>query len=120
MTRIRKLAVSAAAIGALAAPIVGATIAQAGTNGQQVAVSTYYSDEVDVCGYNQNGTHTCTGWFATPGSGYTGRAGYWFKGTVDIYGLNDNTGTQRHVTCNVPTSQSGNWTYCDGRSNKAL
>ncbi|MGW7819992.1 hypothetical protein ACWGLF_18025 [Streptomyces puniciscabiei] len=120
MTGIRKLTVAVAAVGVLVAPLVGATTAQAGSNGQQVKVSTYYSDEVDVCGYNQNGNYACTGWFATPGSGYTGVAGYWFHGTVDISGLNDDTGKERYATCNVPTSQSGNWTYCDGRSNRSL
>ncbi|MER6029828.1 hypothetical protein [Streptomyces sp. NPDC001851] len=97
-----------------------ATPAQAGTNGQQVAVSTWHSDKARVCGYNQNHTYACTPWFSTPGSGWYGVAGYWFKGDVFITGVNAVTGAARHVTCNIPKSQSGDWTLCDGRRHRDL
>ncbi|MFJ5532959.1 hypothetical protein [Streptomyces sp. NPDC093261] len=97
-----------------------ATPAQAGTNGQQVAVSTWHSDKARVCGYNQHNKYACTPWFRTPGSGYYGAPGYWFAGTVLITGVNEVTGHAYKATCGVPKSQSGNWTYCDGRSHKTL
>ena len=120
MTPIRKAAIAVAALGAAALPLTGATAASAGTNGQQVAVSTYYSDKVQVCGHNQNNAWVCTGYFNTPGTGYTGRAGYWYKGQVTITGVRNSPHQVRTAYCNIPVSQSGDWSYCNGRSNRTL
>ncbi|GHC65051.1 hypothetical protein [Streptomyces cinnamoneus] len=120
MTRVRKFAVAAAAVGVVVAPMAAAGTAHAGSNGQHVAVSTYYSDRAQICGTNQNGDSACTSWFKTPGNGYTKVSGYWWKGKVYIYGVNDNTGKQRIMECIVPKKQSSDWYYCDGRSHKEL
>ncbi|MFD4635395.1 hypothetical protein ACFVYR_37575 [Streptomyces sp. NPDC058284] len=117
---MRTWAATAVLAGAIAVPVAGAATASAGTNGQQVQVSTYYSDRAKVCGTDQNGSHVCTGWFQTPGSGYYGVPGYWFKGKATIHGINDNTGTKRQVDVTVPKSQSGNWWSYDGRAHKTL
>jgi len=116
----KRLAAVAVFAAAAVAPIAGAPSASAGTNGQQVAVSTYYSDKVYICGYNPSNNWVCSGWFNTPGTGYSELHNYWWKGTIDITGYNNDDGGYHYASCQVPVSQSGDVTYCNGRSNKLL
>ncbi|MEU7583552.1 hypothetical protein AB0B50_38940 [Streptomyces sp. NPDC041068] len=116
----RILSIAATAAATTMAVVGSAGTASAGTNGQQVKVSTYYSDQISVCGTNHKGHFDCTPRFKVPGKEYRGVAGYWFKGVVDIHGYNSNTGKHRLAHCTVPERQASNWKYCDMRSNKKL
>ncbi|MFC0844010.1 hypothetical protein ACFH04_09845 [Streptomyces noboritoensis] len=114
------IGVSAAALAAATGVMASSGSASAGSNGQQVRVSTYYSDYARVCGVNQHGVHVCTPWFDTPGSGYHGQTGWWFKGRTTIEGVNADNGQHRKVTISVPVSQSGDWVSYNGRSSRTL
>ncbi|MEZ0113841.1 hypothetical protein ABH920_007875 [Catenulispora sp. EB89] len=121
MKRSKKLAATLTAVATIALPVVAAGTASAGTNGQQVAVSTWYSDEVKICGTNQNNKpNVCTPKFSVPGSSYVGLKGWWYKGWVTITGYDNDNGSVRTARCYIPASQSGDWVYCDGRDNKTL
>lgn len=107
--------VAAATVLSGAALVTAAGPASAGTNGQQVSVSTRYSDQIRVCGYNQADSWVCTGLIDSPNY-WTGVGGWWWKGTVVLYGIEHNpnhTYVTYSATCNVPVSQSDDWTYCD-------
>ncbi|MFE5714116.1 hypothetical protein ACFQ7J_25265 [Streptomyces sp. NPDC056501] len=108
--------VAAATVLSGAALITAAGPAAAGTNGQQVSVSTRYSDQIRVCGYNQADSWVCTDLINSPNY-WTSVGGWWWKGTVVIYGVQYDTPSRTHVTraaqCYVPPSQSGDWTNCD-------
>jgi len=101
---------------AAAALITTAAPATAGTNGQQMAISTRYSDVVQMCGNNQNGVRVCTGWISTPNY-WTKVYGWWWKGEVEFWGIQyDGPGgyeVHRYSYCNVPASQADDWTWCD-------
>jgi hypothetical protein len=113
-------ALACTALMAAGLPLLGTGIASAGTNGQQVAVSTWYSDEVYVCGDNQNGDYTCSNWFATPGTGYTELPNSWWKGEIFITGYDETNGQYYYATFTVPVSMSGNVYDCNGRTGKIL
>lgn len=106
-------------------PLVGATAAQAATThrggyGQQIAVSTHFSDEVEICGRNQRLEWKCSPHFRTPGKGYTKLRGWWWRGPVTIKGYNDNSSKVRTMKCWVPQESQSDWKECDGRSRKRL
>ncbi|MGX1886882.1 hypothetical protein [Streptomyces sp. NPDC055287] len=88
----------------------------AGSNGQQVAVSTHYSDEISLCGNNQNGDFDCTGYLPSPNQ-WTQVSGWWWKGVVIVYGVRydtaDGSPEYRMAECEVPVRQAADWTWCD-------
>lgn len=101
--------------GAVVAPpsAHAASMTPAGSNGQQLAISTY-SNSVIIDGYNQSGSHVrvCVNTPAVPPN-YNGLYGYWWKGNVYIY-FYRNTGCSNYkgsVVTYVPTSQNGDWWY---------
>lgn len=114
------IGLSAAALVAATGVMASSGSASAGSNGQQVRVSTYYSDYARVCGPNQHSMHVCTPWLDTPGSGCHGKAGWWFKGRTTIEGVNADTGRHRKVTINVPMSRPSEWVSYNGRSPRTL
>ncbi|MEO6087209.1 MAG: hypothetical protein ABIQ18_29270, partial [Umezawaea sp.] len=97
--------------------LVGAGPASAADNGQQVSISTRYSDYVTLCGLNQDSAYICTGWVPTPNY-WTTVNSWWWKGEVDITGrqvdtANGNNNVYRYGVCWVPVAQPGDVTYCD-------
>lgn len=111
-TALALLVASAVAVPELASP----GVAMAGTNGQQIAVDVSPSAAyIQIHGHNQNNQVVTTPvlWDGYPGQ-YAGLAGWWWKGSVTIYiGMPSTEGTLWVTkSCNVPTSQSSNWTYC--------
>ena len=121
---VRTLVVGAALIGGGMVPLAGAASAQTadaqGRNGQQIMVSTHFSDAVEICGDNQNGKWVCSPVFRTPGNGYTKLRGWWWKGTVAISGYNDNSSKVRHMNCEVHEEEYSDWTQCNGQKRKRL
>jgi hypothetical protein len=77
-----------------------------GTNGQQVYIYNGASTAVTICGTNQNNNYVC-GSASTARNAYNYFPNWWWKYTITIYGNDGWT-----LRCNVPVSQSGNWTYC--------
>ncbi|KAB7852740.1 hypothetical protein [Streptomyces mobaraensis] len=121
MERMRKLALALTAVGVVGLPMTTAATAHADIPSVQVAISTYYSDWVRVCGWNQYDNKVCYNHLDTPGSGYTRLSGWWWQkdSTVTITGTNSNTGAVRNMSCYIPKN-TGNPYYCDGRSRKEL
>ncbi|MFG2863631.1 hypothetical protein [Streptomyces sioyaensis] len=131
MSRKRKLVVALTAT-AFGLSIVGTNSAQAATySSVEVYVSTYYSDEVVLCGRNQNDTYVCSPTFATPGSGYTKLSGWWWKkgSQIEITGHNKSNNTYPKVKFRIGPPHNGSehpctvynyYADCDGRSRKVL
>lgn len=96
--------------GLAATGLAAAGPASAGTNGQQVYFFDLSSSHVQICGYNQNGTHLCTPWFpAAPGYDYF-MHNYWWVGRIWIYGYNVSA---QNSSCVVPRYQAGSdWYPC--------
>ena len=91
-----------------------ASMIPAGSNGQQLAITTYFPS-VWIVGTNQNGIPVkgCLNILAPPPR-YTWLPGYWWKGYVYFYfyrnsgcSIKDNW----YIRENVPTSQNGDWYY---------
>lgn len=83
----------------------------AGTNGQQLVITSSPSTAFTISGTNQNGQKvTKTAWVGASGKLTT--TGYWWVGTVKVtaYSLGGFTKT---CSVYVPKSQSGNYTYMD-------
>ncbi|WP_329395298.1 hypothetical protein [Streptomyces melanogenes] len=113
MLRFKNITLAAAGLGLAAAGLLaGAGTATAGGNGQQVTVSTRWSDQIRICGRNQADEQSCTGWIASPNP-WTPLPGWWWKGELVIQGYQQDTGEYRLGYCDVPTSQSDNWTKCN-------
>ncbi|WP_017239921.1 hypothetical protein [Streptomyces sp. SS] len=112
MTMYGKLARVLAATALATAGLVGyAGSAAAGTNGQQVTVSTRWSDQIRMCGRNQYDQESCTGWIASPNL-WTPVPGWWWKGEVFIEGWRHDTGESYYGYCDVPPEQASDWTEC--------
>ncbi|KUJ64931.1 hypothetical protein ACZ90_53425 [Streptomyces albus subsp. albus] len=108
----RKLGVAAAALAITGAGLLaGAGPAAAGTNGQQLAVSSRWADQLYACGHNQDDRYVCSGWKQSPDF-WTYFPGYWFKGDVTVYGLRNGYNEVLVAKCSVPKSQDGDWSYC--------
>ncbi|MFD9567479.1 hypothetical protein [Streptomyces sp. NPDC059994] len=106
-------AAAAAGVGLAAAGLLaGAGTAAAGTNGQQVTVSTRWSDQIRICGRNQADEEACTGWIATPNA-WTALPGWWWKGELVIQGYQQENGEYRVGYCDVLPSQPSDWTQCN-------
>lgn len=94
MKNVRRVATALTGLAGSALVAVGGTIpAEAGGNGQQVAVITsigvnaYY---LQVCGHNQNSTWVCTPVEHNSAGADTDFSfpGWWFKGNVNVWGWN--------------------------------
>jgi hypothetical protein len=115
---IARLAIAALMASALIG-MVGVSSVSAGTNGQHVAPcaqSVRSNSWADLIGYNQSGTLvTLDNVYVTAGACTTGPlvTKYWWKHTVEILWFYGNGNQYATTYCNVPTSQSGNWTYCN-------
>ncbi len=132
MSRKSKLVTALGIAAACGLPMVGTTSAQAATySSVEVYVSTYYSDEVVICGHNQNDTYVCSPTFVTPGTGYTELSGWWWKkgSLIEITGHNKSNNTypkakfrlgpphdEREHSCAVYDYYAD----CDGRSSRVL
>ncbi len=113
LIRFQKITLSTAGA-ALAAVglLAGAGTATAGTSGQQVSVSTRWSDQIRICGRNHVGDAACTGWIATPNA-WTSLPGWWWQGELTIQGYQQETQEYRVGYCDVPPSQPSDWTQCN-------
>ncbi|MFF7441455.1 hypothetical protein [Streptomyces sp. NPDC008122] len=112
MTVNRKIARIATAAALATAGVIGyAGSAAAGTNGQQVTISTRWSDQIRMCGRNQADQEACTGWIASPND-WTPVPGWWWKGEITIQGWQSETGEYRIGYCDVPPEQASDWTQC--------
>jgi hypothetical protein len=108
--KLRTATVLAGLGGLAAAGLAGAGPALAdSTNGEQVYFYDLGSSHVQICGYNQNGTHVCTPWFsAVPGDSIYIH-NYWWKGRVWIYGYNESA---QNSACIVPAKYYSDWYQC--------
>lgn len=110
---------------AICAIVVGsfttADSAHAGTNGQQLSVTTYYTRYLRISGTNQNGQKV-----QWPSYGplapskiqpdpyrKTSVSGWWWVGTVTIAVSTSPSGPWQYCTVNVPKSQSDDWVYAN-------
>jgi hypothetical protein len=94
---------------------VAAPVALAGSDGQQLIVSTNAStNSVKISGDNQIGKEVHQT-LNTP-TGTTEDSGYWWENTVEItsYTGTNGSGTDiETVSCDVPVSQGSNWFNCN-------
>ena len=112
---------AAASASEMSDPTSSPAAAPADLASAEVAVSTYWSDSVHICGVNQYNRSVCSPQFNTPGTGFTLKPGWWWaKGhTVTIWGL-DNTHHKGHKAyCSIPYGGE-TVVYCDGRTNRSL
>lgn len=136
---LRPLIGYAAALATIVAALVAVPTAGAGTNGQGVGVE--YSAQIhylQLCGDNQSEHNACTAivpvrqsstqapyqtvWFVNNESDLVYSAGapsqtpqWWWKGWVRVWawtGFPSAADQLPASTCNVPTSQTGNWVLC--------
>jgi hypothetical protein len=99
----------------LVGSVVSSPKAYAGSNGQQLAVTTYTEGySLLIVGHNQNGDNIAPCFNISPRQTTWYIFGYWWKGTVDIFLLNGSCGSGSviaHTSTYVPWSQSGDWWY---------
>ncbi|MGX4653885.1 hypothetical protein ACWCHM_09335 [Micromonospora sp. SCSIO 07396] len=111
-TRIGRIAVGTAVT--VVAVTAAAPAAVAGSNGQQIAFN--YSGPaygfVYLEGYNQSGDWVYSPSIPLDSSGYGQLYGWWWRGFVTVNFYYSNGTWARGSTCNVPTDQWGDWTYC--------
>jgi hypothetical protein len=87
-----------------------APIAHAGTNGQQLAVTTHAA-WVEIDGYNQNNKHVVL-FVQIPHPGQTDYiGGFWWEGPTSLDFFNANRIWIGGLDTQIPTNQSGNWWY---------
>lgn len=112
---------AASAASDMSHPAVGPIATPADYASTQVAVSTYWSDDVHICGDDQYGDWVCSPQFNTPGTGRTTLWNWWWeKGTVvQIWGKDETHHKGYRMDCALP-SLSPSVVYCDGRSNREL
>jgi hypothetical protein len=102
-------ALKAACIGLLASPLLMMSEpANAGWNGQQLAVNTTAARRIKIEGHNQNNNFAT--WESTSSSGATTfrTNGWWWKGNVKIT-VTFSSGHQGVCNVNVPVRQSSDW-----------
>ncbi|GHF24934.1 hypothetical protein GCM10010218_01990 [Streptomyces mashuensis] len=133
MSRLRTPLVALAAAAAIGLPLATATAAEARPTyaSVEVWVSTYWSDEIVVCGHNQYNDYVCSHPNTrTPGKGFAKVSGWWWKkgSLIEITGHNKSDNTYPKAKFRLGYAQGSEYecavydkyATCDGRYGRRL
>ncbi len=118
VTRLIVIGIGVAIASAVLAGSVLTSMARAGTNGQQIEVYAPTQHSVRVCGSNQWNHNVCHLWNTGGSSLWYPLPNWWWKGSVSLenYAFYGGRWYLDTTSCNVPSDQAGDWTYCRGFS----